>query len=41
MEMSKKSIFDHILVGREKEKLGEKDSIERDSQIDGQTHGPI
>ena len=30
MEISKKKIFDHIFVGREKEKLGEKDSSERD-----------
>ena len=37
MEMSKKTIFDHIFVGREKEKLGEKDSSERDRQMDRHT----
>ena len=29
-EMSKKTIFDHIFVGREKEKMEKKDSGERD-----------
>ena len=28
--LKKKKIFDHIFEGREKEKLGEKDSSERD-----------
>ena len=37
MEMSKKRIFDHIFVGRKKEKLGEKDSNERDRQMDRHT----
>ena len=37
MEMFKKTIFDHIFVGREKEKLGEKDSGERDRQMDRYT----
>ena len=37
MEMSKKKIFDHILWGREKEKLEEKDSGERDRYMDRYT----